>query len=534
MPENEPAASAASSVPDAALPPVPAWPVRVWRFGRYPVATALFLLLAFPRFDLWPMAHLALVPLLLHLYGCRRGRAAFGAGLLSGCLFYAGLLYWIPRSLGAYGGLNLTMSILTLLAVCLACGGFWGAFAWAVYRLVSRWGWRGFFPVPCLWVVMEWLRDSVPQIGFPWGNLGTSQAYVGPLIQIADLTGVYGVSGLVAAINTVFLLLLLMEVPRKVKIFWGALVGIALFHVLVYAEFCYLTIPITRGRAVEVAGIQGNAPDQNDWERLREFHVEIYPALVAELDKRSPRPELVILPENPAPFSYDRDLGYRQMMSELSRRHGITLLFNGIHYSARGYHNSVFSLDPAGRPGPVYDKIRLVPFAEQIPLQPVFSFVRILSREISNFRPGTEPVLHDARGVKAGVFICYEGVFPGLVRDFTGAGADLLVNVTNDGWFGQTAAPYQHFQPNLLRAVENRRYLVRVANTGISAIIDPFGRVVEKGPLFERAIVSGTVYTQDRRSLYVAWGNWFPVLCAGAALFFLILSTRKKQDGTGA
>jgi len=311
-------------------------------------------------------------------------------------------------------------------------------------------------------------------------------------------------------------------------------VGIALFHAFIYAEFCYLTIPVKRGRAVTVAGIQGNSPDQSDYDRLRSFHLEVYPALVGELAKQSPRPELVILPENPAPFSSDRDSGYRQMMADLARAHGVTLLFNGIHYSARGYHNSVFCLDPDGRPGPVYDKVRLVPFAEQIPFGSAFSFARSLSREISNFQPGEGPVLQDARGVKTGVFICYEGVFPDLVRQFTGAGADLLVNVTNDGWFGDTAAPYQHFQPNLIRAVENRRYLVRVANTGISAIIDPFGRVAEKGPLFERAIVSGTVYTQDRQSLYVSWGNWFPVLCTLAALFFLILSTRKKDHGTGA
>lgn len=507
---------------------------KTWEFLRYPLATALFLLLTFPRFDLWPLAHVALVPLLLQISRCGRDREAFAAGFVSGTLFFLGLLYWIPRAMLAYGGVHWLVAALAFLATCVILGCFIGAFAWLQFRLFRVWQWKSFLLAPFLWVAVEFARDHLALTGFPWGTLGTSQVFFGYLIQIADVTGVYGVSFLVVAVNTVWLLVLVREAPRKLKIYWAALVGIFVFYALLYAELGYFSYQTPESGGLAVAGIQGNIRDEDGLTRVARIHFDDYPRLEAEVLKAHPQTKLVILPENPAPFSYERHPGYRELVTRMAAGPGVTLLFNGIRYEGDNYFNSVYCLGPDGRLRGTYDKVRLVPFAERVPLAGVFSFAKAFSREIGNFEPGrgTKPL--PAGDVPVGVFVCYEAIFPEFVRRFTADGAQVLVNVTNDAWFGPTAAPYQHFQNCLMRAVENRRWVVRVANSGISAIIDPLGRVTETLPLFQQGTLHGTVYPLTQRSLYTTLGDLFAWLCVAmtALAAGFTWKKRKIEDGT--
>jgi apolipoprotein N-acyltransferase len=511
-------------------PPPPAAKRERWAdFARYPLGTALFLLLAFPRFDVWPLAWVALVPLLYHLGRCARGRTAVLSGFTAGMLFFLGLLYWIPRAMMAYGGVHPVLAGAVFVLVCVVLGLFVGAFAWLQWRMFRRWGWKGALLAPFAWAAVEYARNHLALTGFPWGNLGTSQAYAGFLIQIADTTGVYGVSFLVAAINTVLLLALVPEVPRRLKLYWAALVGMALFYCLLYAELRYATFPAADYKPLAVAGIQANIRDEDTWAQVAAVHREDYPRLVAEVLAAAPDTRLVVFPESPSPYAFDRDPGYRQLMTGLAVRHRITLLFNGIHYRGADYFNSVYAVESDGRLGGVYDKARLVPFAEHVPFQPVFFFARAMSQEISNFTPGPGPLPLDAAGVRMGVSVCYEAVFPEYVRGFTAAGARVLVNVTNDAWFGRTAAPWQHVQHSLLRAVENRRWVVRVANSGISAIIDPFGRVTAQIPPFARGTLTGHVHPLTQRSPYVVIGDAFAWVCVAVTVLGAGIPWRRKQ-----
>lgn len=491
-------------------------------FLKYPLGSAVFLLLAFPRFDLWFFAWFALIPMLLHISRCRSGRESFLSGFTTGMLFFLGLLYWIPRAMVAYGGIPYLLALIALLLCCLILALFFGVFSLVMFRLFRMWGWKAFLLAPFVWTALEFARDHLALTGFPWGTLGTSQAWFGYMIQIADITGVYGVSFLLVAINTVGLLGLSSQVDRRLKLAWAALVGITFLYVMIYAEVRYISFPLKNGQELAVAGVQGNIREEDGEKRIIRVHNEVYPRMLDQIMAAHPDTRLVIFPENPAPFSYDLDPDYHALLTRMATAHHVSLLINGIHYFGRNeYSNAVYCIAPSGKLTSIYSKIRLVPFAEYIPFRSLFFFVNSLTREISEFTPGTAPVLAKVDGTPIGVFICYEAIFPELVRQFTADGAQVLVNVTNDAWFGRTAAPWQHFQNIILRAVENRRWTVRVANSGISAIIDPLGRTSQVLPLFERKTLTGKIYALTNQSPYVVIGDTFSWLCVLISLLAL-------------
>ena len=247
--------------------------------------------------------------------------------------------------------------------------------------------------------------------------------------------------------------------------------------------------------------------------------------------REKPDTQIAVFPENPAPLSYERQPVYRKVLSSMAVSHKVTIFVNGIHYKGPGeYYNAVYCIGKDGKLKSIYDKMHLVPFAENVPFQKIFFFIKSLSKEISNFRSGSHWTIHSVDGVKIGTFICYEAIFPNLVRGFTSGGAQLLINLTNDGWFGRTAAPWQHFQNIILRSVENRRWIVRAANTGISAIVDPLGRVTNVIPAFKKGLLDGTVYPENQRSIYVIIGDLFAWLCIAITVLFMTLIYFKERN----
>jgi apolipoprotein N-acyltransferase len=270
---------------------------------------------------------------------------------------------------------------------------------------------------------------------------------------------------------------------------------------------------------------------ENAWENV-DRHVQ----LTAEAAERGAR--LVVWPESAVPFLYDRDASLATLLQETVRRHDVHLFFGNDDLESGGpggrrIYVGAKLLSPEGRVTARYRKMQLVPFGEYVPLQPLFTLggrvTAKLVQEVSDFSPGTQAVTGDVDGHRVGGFICYEAIFPGLVRGFAAQGAELLVNVTNDAWYGTTSAPYQHLAMAAFRAVENRRYLVRAANTGITAVVDPWGRVLEPTRLFDRAVLVREVAFVGRTTFYTRHGDVFARSCAAIALALVLATFRRRR-----
>jgi len=482
--------------------------------------------LSFPKFGHAAVGWIALVPLLVALHGATGVRAA-RLGYLAGAVSALGLLYWTSLVVVQYGGLPLVAGALIMLALCLAFALFPLLFGWATGRLVARFGPLGLLGTPFLWVATELARAHT-FFEFPWCLLGYSQHSFLPVIQIASVTAVYGVSFLLVACSA------LLAIALVEARFWrpatlGALSVLAVTWTL---GSWALSRPVRESGRVSVGLVQGGIRQEDKWLPENAWsNVGRHLELTAQAAARGAR--LVVWPESAVPFLYDAEPALATLLQQTVRKHGIHLYFgNDDRELGPGDERRIFVgtklLDPSGTLTARYRKIRLVPFGEYVPLKAVFTLggrvAAKLVQEVSDFSPGSEAVTGDVLGHRIGGYICYEAIFPGLVRRFTAQGAELLVNVTNDAWYGTTSAPYQHLAMAAFRAVENRRYLVRAANTGITAVVDPWGRVLEPTPLFEQAVLVREVPFVAETSFYTRHGDVFARACAAAALALLAAS----------
>jgi apolipoprotein N-acyltransferase len=500
-------------------------------------ASGLLLAAAYPRADVNVLAFVALVPVLLALRGCRPGRA-LRRGFACGVAFHAVLLYWVAGVMVDYGGLPwpLAIAVLALLVAYLAA--YTAVFALVVAASWARLGPLALAGAPFVWVALELARARL-LTGFPWGLLGYSQYRNLPLLQAAGLGGVYLVSFLVLGVNAAVALLVVRArgggdgEARGVPAAAGALL------VLAAAAHACGAVALRRppggaaGPPVPVAAIQANVPQERKWSAAAAD------AILADLERLTRQAagagaRLIVWPESSSPYSIrvparDGDDGgaprvlphgpYLERLFGLAAETGATLLIGTVDYRVvdgrlRAF-NSAARLGPDRSLGPVYDKIHLVPFGEYVPLQRLLFFVDRMARgAIADFAPGVsvEPIPTFWGGAAA--FICYEAIFPELVRRLAAREPAFLVNITNDAWFGRTSAPAQHLAMAVVRAVETRRDLLRAANTGISAVIDPRGRIVGHTRLMETAVLAGTVTPRSGRTLYVRSGDVFAWACA--------------------
>lgn len=460
------------------------------------------------------------MPLLVALHGSSGWRAA-RLGYLAGAVSALGLLYWTSLVVVQYGGLPLVAGVLVMGALCLAFAVFPLLFGWAMGRLLDRFGSAGLLGAPFVWVATELLRAHT-FFEFPWCLLGYSQQPFAPMIQLASVTAVYGVSFLLVACASA-LALALVE-PRRRR---AALAAAAAVVVLTWALGSWsLARPLPESGRLAVGLVQGGIRQEDKWLPENAWtNVGRHLALTGEAAARGAR--LVVWPESAVPFLYDEEPALATLLQETVRRHGVFLFFgNDDRERGAGGERRIFVgaklLDPEGRVTARYRKIHLVPFGEYVPLQAVFTLggrvTAKLVQEVADFSPGTEAVTGEVDGRRVGGYICYEAIFPALVRRFTAQGAELLVNVTNDAWYGQTSAPYQHLAMAAFRAVENRRYMVRAANTGITAVVDPWGRVLEPTPLFAQAVLVRDVPLVSEMSFYARHGDVFARACAAIAL----------------
>lgn len=478
------------------------------------------LVFAFPKPDLGLVAFVALVPLLISVRQAK-WREAAGLGFIAGLIFFAGSLYWIAPTVVQYGRLPwaVALGILLLLAGYLAI--YFAGFAAGV-AFLGRNGVVFVLSTAGLWVTFELLRSQL-LIGFPWNLLGHSQYQNLPLIQIADATGVYGISFVVAAVNAAIADGLVAHHGWRKRACSFATAGLLVSGAVIYGWTVQPRIPRP---VIRVALLQGNISQDIKWDpRFQDETMAAYQNLT--LAQTRFHPDLVIWPETAVPFFLRHDQR-RVSVEKLADEINSSLLVSAPDRDGRAsprYTVSAFLIKPKIGITSTYDKIRLVPFGEYVPLKRILFFVTKLTQgAIGEFSPGTQMTVFSIPAGKFSVSISYEIYFATDVRRFVQKGAEFLVNITNDAWYGRSAAPYQHLSMVVFRAVENRRYLVRAANTGISAIVDPNGRIVSRSELFERSAVRGTITPNSDLTFYARYGDIFAWAIVSSVGFGLLIS----------
>lgn len=484
------------------------------------------LALAFPRPDVALLAWVALVPLLLVM-----ARRPFRSGFIAGLTFFAAILYWVNIVMTTYGHLHPALSVVAWLLLSAYLALFFAAATWAACRLRDVCGYPFPLTLPVLWVALEFLREFL-LTGFPWASLGYSQQGCLPLLQSVELFGVYGLSYLLVLVNAVAAeWLLARRQPHRRRPTTAVLVTV----VLVAAAWGYGSWRLggdldDRAERLKVTLVQGNIPQDVKW--LPEFQQEtirIYRDLSLAAARRD-RPGLLIWPEAATPFYFQDANPLSAHVAALPGEAGAALLFGSPAYRQEpgrlSYLNSVFLLDPRGKEQGRSDKVHLVPFGEYVPLKRFLPFIDKIVVGIGDFSPGIINPL-PLNGHRLGVLVCYEAIFPELAREWVRQGSDLLVNVTNDAWFGDSSAPWQHLAMVRFRAVENRVWVARAANTGISAFVAPSGRVLEATGLFVPATATLEVGLGARPGLYARLGDLVPALFLAVSVIWLVQTRRR-------
>jgi apolipoprotein N-acyltransferase len=519
------------------------------------VASALLLLLAFPDFDLWPLAWVALVPLLLTVASRPRATQAFSTGWLAGAVFFYASCHWLTYPMIHYAEFPAWLAHVLLLPAALAGGFFVGLFAFCLARLCARWGAGALLFAPPLWAACEWARLGV--IGQLWNALGYSQAFQPALIQAARFGGVYAVGFLVVCVNAALAYALLRRDARGLIVSLASLacVALALFGLTLTSA------PSTEGAtgAVVVALQPNVVPDFDrgaaEYDALAERHFGLSAEVLRKIDEsgavgsvkagedcgcgfETPHvpARVVVWPESPMNFSYERNPAFRERVARFVGDSHASLLLNSLEPAGDGGgFNAAVLINEQGRVAAQYDKIRLMPFGEYVPLPRWMPGAGLMRGVVGDFTPGERYTLMTLGGeektpLRAGVFICLESAYPYITRRFAGEGADVLIEMTNDAYQGNTSIMRQHLSNAVFRAVETGRTLLRVTNTGISARVSPRGEVSEETGRFEEAVRTWEVARSDgRETFYTRFGDSFVAACTLMSLFAVASTLRRRE-----
>lgn len=462
------------------------------------ISGSILLLLATPPYGLFVFAYLAIGAGLLSL---RKNRFGFLKGFLFGMIYNISSMYWIVYVLSKYGNLPLPAS--AFLFLLLSC--YLSIYPALFFKAVERFA--GKLPVfleiiafSLTWTVLEFVRGNF-MTGFPWMLIGYTQGGFLPMAQTVNAAGIYGLGFIIIFSNLAFLKSAdFFKEKKKTKLLPAAVALVLILSASLYGMFRidFLKKKFSEKKALTVMCVQGNIDQSEKWEKsLQEKIVHKYINLSRE--GLSPAVDLIIWPETAIPFIYGMDAAMTEYFKDAIKKGNFPKLITG--YPG-------FKWDEAGKLGLTnsagifsqgellerYDKIHLVPFGEYVPLKKILFFVNKLVAAAGDFLSGEYAAPFTVSRAKAGALICYESIFPEIAGEYKKKGADFLVNITNDAWFGDSPAPHQHFAMSAFRAIENECYLVRVANTGISGIVTPWGKSVVKTPLFKEAVFTGKIY----------------------------------------
>lgn len=496
------------------------------------IFSSVLLIVSFPDFNLWLLAWVALVPLFFAIEG-KKPLKAFTTAYSVGTLFFLGTIYWL---------IHVTLPGMIATALYLAV--YFGIFGLIVSPAVSRPSYLSLFVIPSAWVTLEYLRSHVFS-GFGWNLLAHSQSHNLPMIQMADIAGSYGVSFLIILVNAAIFFTIKDMRKKNYSTLYPA---IAFAFIFLAAGYGMLRLNnIFTGEQLKVAVIQGNIPQNEKWDSaFRQKIIDKYEALTIASAKDSP--DLIVWPESSVPgfLASEEDL-FRKVSGAAKTAHAALLVGEPREDAGDkdAYYNSATLFDKDGKLIDSYDKIHLVPFGEFIPAKGLFSFVEKFTKStIGDFSAGKEYTVFKfiversrkaddynwklVKNVKFSALICFEDIFPDISRQFVKRGANFLVNMTNDAWFGKTCAPYQHVQSSVFRAVENRVNVIRAANTGVSCFIDQKGRItgsVRSGgkDIFVDGFKTEDIILTKTRTIYTVYGDLFAYLCILATVLYILM-----------
>jgi len=502
--------------------------------------SAVLQVLIFPLPNLYVLSWVAVTPLLVALLRARKPDTlqlqegirllpanpwqAFLLAYLCGTLWYAGNCYWIFNTMRQYGGLNTPAAVGVLILFCLYLALYHGAFGLLVSLLAGKKSFNrlALLTAPAIWVAVELARTRIT--GFPWDLLGIAQVDNVPLARIATVTGVYGLSFEIMVVNAALAAAFLVRRAKRKQLLLAAL-GAA----VVLQTTRWITPPALPADRTAVL-VQVNIPilDEADWtpdyfqDTLRDLSSMSFDAASqkppSQIASSVGQSRIVVWPESPAPFA-DSDPVFRTAVSNLARETQAWVLVGDVGTNnagpvSRKMYNSASLVSPSGEWTARYDKVHLVPFGEYTPFPRLFSFAGGLTKEVGAFTAGQKHVPLAAGGAKLGVFICYESIFPDEVRQFAASGAQVLVNISNDAWYGDSGAYAQHSEQTRMRAIENNRWLLNDTNTGLTAAIDPYGRIIATVPRKLRTVLQAPYALSDVTTFYTRHGDWFAYLCA--------------------
>jgi apolipoprotein N-acyltransferase len=498
------------------------------------VASGLLLILSFPNFDIWPLAWMGLVPLLIVAARPLKTGRALLLGWLWGVVFFYGTCWWLTYPMIHYAHISAWLAYPLLVVPIALVGLFPALFTLLLSRLIAHFGHRAIFAAPLLWVATEWARYAIT--GQLWNALGYSQAFHPFLIQPARWGGVYLVSFLVVAVNVSLSLVLLRGVLFRMTPSFAILILTAM---VLTGTFLQGHLEIDSNGAIPpyVIAVQPNVPmagpaDPATTEQLLNRHIELSLQGLRNAPADAFTTRLVIWPESPMNFSYSLDQHLRDTVTNFARTNHTSVLLNSLEPAADGgEHNSAVMINEEGRIVAQYDKIRLMPFGEYVPLPhwlPGASSVRGI---VGDFTPGSAYTLMPLGALRAGVFICIEAAHPSVARSFAGEGAKFLINISNDGYLGPTPVMRQHLSNAIFRAVESDRELVRVTNSGISADIDPYGKILDSTSAFEPGVRTWRVgWLKMRQTFYQRYGDLFAYACALITLGLVSVTFMAKRQ----
>jgi apolipoprotein N-acyltransferase len=530
--------------------------------------SALLQVLIFPLPGLYFLSWFALAPLILAVLRARpageleidgstklQAASPWQAFLLAyacGILWFAGTCYWIFGTMRQFGGMSTPLALLALFLFCLYLGLYLGLFGLLLGLMAGpgRDYRRALVAAPFLWVATELARTRIT--GFPWNLLGTAQVDNVPLCRIATWTGVYGISCEIVLVNVAVAAAFLVPRQKRAALLVAALAAAAVL------QSGRLVEPPAAVADREALLVQQNIPIAVRWppdyfdrtlSELTSLTLKSAADAAAQASSgqdlsrqnSATKIDLIIWPESPAPF-YTSDPRFRNAISDMAHRAGTWVVTGAVGTAPAAQSggqelifNSAAIVSPTGEWTGRYDKVHLVPFGEYLPFPSLFSFAGGLSKEVGEFEAGSSRVPLDAVGTKLGVFICYESVFPDDIRQFANQGAQVFVNISNDGWYGDSGAWSQHVNQTRMRAIENERWILSAANTGLTGAIDPYGRMVVRAPRKERTTLVAPYALTYVTTFYSRHGDWFAMLCAIISLAALIerfafSKNRKKPE----
>ena len=513
------------------------------------VLSAVLQALIFPLPGVYVLSWFALTPLIIALLRARPAGEleiahtprlrpaspgqAFVLAYVCGILWYAATCNWVYDTMHHFGGLSRLMAALALLLFCCYLGLYHGLFGLLLSLLADDTGddRRALVAAPFLWVAMELARTRAT--GFPWNLLGIAQVENVALCRIAEWTGVYGISMEIVLVNVALTAAFLVRRQKRAAMLIAALAAAVVLQVGVL-----MGAPAERTDRTALL-VQQNIPVEANWtpSYFQQTLNELTELSVKSAASPSAKANLIVWPESPAPF-FDNDPRFRNVISDMARQSQAWVVTGLIGSGpARAgnenpsFYNSAALISPSGEWTGRYSKVHLVPFGEYLPFPSLFSFAGGLTKEVGQFERGTSRQPLNAGGEPLGVFICYESIFPDEVRQFADQGAQVLVNISNDGWYGDSGAYAQHLNQTRMRAIENHRWLLAATDTGVTASIDPFGRIAAQVPRKQRTALVAPYALTSVTTFYSRHGDWFAYACAIISVVALVerlISSKKR------